>query len=75
LHVGYSPFHFIRAFRAAYGETPAQDLRRRRIERARDLLGAANLTVREVAELVGLGGRHGLGRGARSARSRPAGRP
>jgi transcriptional regulator GlxA family with amidase domain len=52
-HAGYSPFHFIRAFRAAYGETPAQYLRRRRIERARDLLGAANLTVGEVAELVG----------------------
>jgi transcriptional regulator GlxA family with amidase domain len=52
-HAGYSPFHFIRAFRAAYGETPAQYVGRRRIERARDLLPLANLTVREVAELVG----------------------
>jgi AraC-like DNA-binding protein len=50
---GYSRFHFIRAFRAAYGETPAQYLARRRIERACDLLPLANLTVREVAELVG----------------------
>ena len=52
-HAGYSRFHFIRAFRSAYGETPAQYLGRRRIERARDLLALANLTVREVADLVG----------------------
>lgn len=52
-HAGYSRFHFIRAFRAAYGETPAQYLGRRRIERAQELLPLANLTVREVAELVG----------------------
>lgn len=52
-HAGYSRFHFIRAFRAAYGETPGEYLRRRRMERAADLLGAGNLTVREVAELVG----------------------
>jgi transcriptional regulator GlxA family with amidase domain len=52
-HAGYSPFHFIRAFRAAYGETPAQYMARRRIELACDLLPLANLTVREVAELTG----------------------
>jgi AraC-like DNA-binding protein len=52
-HAGYSRFYFIRAFRKAYGETPAQYLARRRIERACDLLAVANLTVREVAELVG----------------------
>jgi AraC-like DNA-binding protein len=52
-HAGYSRFHFIRVFRAAYGETPAQYVGRRRIERARELLPLANLTIREVAELVG----------------------
>jgi AraC-like DNA-binding protein len=52
-HAGYSRFHFIRAFRAAYGETPAQYLGRRRIERSQELLALANLTVREVGELVG----------------------
>jgi transcriptional regulator GlxA family with amidase domain len=52
-HAGYSRFHFIRAFRAAYGETPARYVARRRMEHARDLLPLANLTVREVAELVG----------------------
>ena len=32
---GYSRFHFARAFRDTYGETPRAYLTRRRIERAR----------------------------------------
>src|SRR5437870_9475368 len=50
---GYSRFHFLRAFRDAYGETPGAYLSRRRIERAKDLLRAANLTVTEICFLVG----------------------
>ena len=50
---GYSRYHFIRAFRAAYGATPGDYLSRRRVERARELLRAANLTVTEVCFLVG----------------------
>jgi AraC-like DNA-binding protein len=50
---GYSRYHFIRAFRAAYGATPGEYLSRRRIERARELLRTANLTVTEVCLLVG----------------------
>jgi transcriptional regulator GlxA family with amidase domain len=50
---GYSRYHFIRAFRAAYGATPADYLSRRRVERACELLRAANLTVTEVCFLVG----------------------
>lgn len=50
---GYSRYHFIRAFRAAYGATPGDYLSRRRVERARELLGTANLTVTEVCFLVG----------------------
>ncbi|AYY15644.1 AraC family transcriptional regulator [Actinobacteria bacterium YIM 96077] len=50
---GYSRYHFTRAFRAAYGETPGQYLSRRRIERAQDLLRSVNLTVTEVCHLVG----------------------
>lgn len=49
----YSKFHFSRAFLAAYGETPMAYLTRRRIERAKDLLRAANLTVTEVCFVVG----------------------
>ena len=50
---GFSKFHFARAFKDAYGETPAAYLSRRRVERAKDLLRAANLTVTEVCMLVG----------------------
>jgi AraC-like DNA-binding protein len=50
---GVSRFHFIRCFEACYGETPIRYLTRRRIERAQDLLRAANLTVTEVCMLVG----------------------
>src|SRR5439155_19625262 len=50
---GYSRFHFIRAFRDAYGQTPRDYLSARRVERARKLLRNANLTVTEVCLLVG----------------------
>lgn len=48
-----SKYHFARGFETAYGETPMRYLARRRIERAQDLLRAANLTVTEVCMLVG----------------------
>jgi AraC-like DNA-binding protein len=50
---GFSKFHFARAFKGAYGETPANYLTRRRVERAKDLLRSSNLTVTEVCMLVG----------------------
>ncbi len=50
---GFSKSHFTRAFRATFGETPGAYLSRRRVERAKDLLRAANLTVTEVCMLVG----------------------
>lgn len=50
---GVSKYHFLRAFTATYGKTPAQYLAERRIERAQDLLRATNLTVTEVCMLVG----------------------
>jgi transcriptional regulator GlxA family with amidase domain len=50
---GFSKFHFARAFKAAYGETPANYLTRRRVERAKDLLRSANLTITEVCLQVG----------------------
>ena len=50
---GVSKYHFVRCFEAAYGETPIRYLTRRRIERAQDLLRAANLTVTEICMLVG----------------------
>jgi AraC-like DNA-binding protein len=50
---GYSLFHFVRAFRDVYGETPGRYLTRRRVERAQELLRSANLTVTEVCLQVG----------------------
>lgn len=50
---GYSQYHFVRAFRSAYGEPPGRYLCRRRIERAQELLRSVNLTVTEVCHEVG----------------------
>ena len=48
-----SRYHFMRSFQAAYGEPPGLYLTRRRIERAKELLRSANLTVTEICYLVG----------------------
>jgi len=50
---GFSRYHFARSFRAAFGESPGAYLSRRRVERAKDLLRSANLTVTEICMLVG----------------------
>ena len=50
---GYSPAHFIRAFRAADGETPGAYRTRRRVERACELLRSVNLSVTEICHMVG----------------------
>ena len=52
-HAGYSRYHFIRAFKEAYGETPGQYLTHRRIERAEEMLRGADLSVTEICHLVG----------------------
>ncbi|MFH9069804.1 helix-turn-helix transcriptional regulator [Streptomyces alboflavus] len=52
-HAGYSRYHFLRAFKEAYGETPGQYLSRRRIERAEDMLRSADLSVTDICMLVG----------------------
>ncbi|MFF7204370.1 helix-turn-helix transcriptional regulator [Streptomyces sp. NPDC008141] len=52
-HAGYSRYHFVRAFKAVYGQTPGQYLSRRRIDRAEELLRSANLSVTEICTLVG----------------------
>jgi AraC-like DNA-binding protein len=50
---GFSRYHFAREFRATYGESPGAYLSRRRVERAKDLLSSANLTVTEICMVVG----------------------
>ena len=50
---GLSTFHFIRAFRAAVGQTPHQYLRRRRIERACELLATTPVSVTDICDATG----------------------
>ncbi|GAA1927145.1 helix-turn-helix domain-containing protein [Nocardioides hwasunensis] len=50
---GMSRYHFLRSFSVTYRVTPAAYLAERRIERAQDLLRAANLTVTEVCHAIG----------------------
>lgn len=50
---GLSRFHFIRAFRQAYGQTPHQYLLTRRIERAKRLLAANEASVTEACFATG----------------------
>ena len=45
----YSPWHFIRAFRAAYQQTPHAFLVDQRLQRARGLLRSSPLAVGEIA--------------------------
>jgi AraC-like DNA-binding protein len=48
-----SEAHFIRTFRATFGETPHRYLQRRRVERAMYLLRATNRNVTEICLDVG----------------------
>jgi AraC-like DNA-binding protein len=48
-----SPFHFIRRFRAVFGETPHQFRIRARIERAKHLLAVSDYSVTDVCMEVG----------------------
>lgn len=50
---GLSTFHFIRAFRASVGQTPHQYLRRRRIERACELLATTPVSVTDICDAAG----------------------
>ncbi len=48
-----SPYHFLRLFKAAYGQTPFQYLRQARMRRAVYLLEHSSLSIATVAEAVG----------------------
>ncbi|MEV0597544.1 helix-turn-helix transcriptional regulator [Nonomuraea cavernae] len=50
-----SEWHFIRTFRATFGETPHRYLQRRRIERAMFLLRCTDRSVTEICFDVGFG--------------------
>ncbi|MEO8502382.1 MAG: AraC family transcriptional regulator [Acidobacteriota bacterium] len=48
-----SPFRFIRSFQRAFGLTPGQSLKARRMERARELLTSTPSPVTEISTAVG----------------------
>jgi len=48
-----SPYHFIRLFRAVFGETPHQFRIQARLERAKSLLAAGDYSVTDVCMAVG----------------------
>ncbi|SCL14634.1 helix-turn-helix domain-containing protein [Micromonospora inyonensis] len=50
-----SEAHFIRTFRATFGETPHRYLQRRRVERAMSLLLESDRDVTEICLAVGFG--------------------
>src|SRR5262245_66284579 len=50
---GLTPFHFIRLFKAIFGETPHQYRSRAQIEKAKHLLILTDLSVTEVCMEVG----------------------
>lgn len=52
-HAALSPFHLLRVFSAAFGETPAQMRRRLCLERAEALLAAGTLLIGEIAFKTG----------------------
>jgi transcriptional regulator GlxA family with amidase domain len=53
LEANLSPWHFLRAFRAAFGETPHDFLTRLRLARARELLTVSTRPVTEICFDVG----------------------
>jgi AraC-like DNA-binding protein len=55
---GFSRYHFIRAFRQAYGITPYQYLTGKRMDKAKSLLANSDQTVTDICFAVGF---HSLG--------------
>ena len=49
----FSPHHFLRLFKQAFGETPHQYLTRRRIQTARHLLARTDMSITDVCFAIG----------------------
>lgn len=57
-----SKFHFIRTFKSLTGKTPMEEVRRLRLESARDLIWRTNLPLKSIAERVGFANEYHLSR-------------
>jgi AraC family transcriptional regulator len=64
---GLSPVHFARQFRRATGQAPHQHLLHRRVERAKRLLAAGDLSIAEIAYHCGFSHQEHLTRVFRKA--------
>ncbi|HEY3379777.1 MAG TPA: AraC family transcriptional regulator [Armatimonadota bacterium] len=59
---GVSKFHFIRTYRRLSGHTPMDDVRRLRVEAARDLLLSTDAPLKTIAVQVGMANAYHLSR-------------
>jgi AraC family transcriptional regulator len=64
---GLTRFHFARAFKATFHETPHQYVLGRRLEKAMDLLIKSRLPISEVACVVGFSGSSQFARSFKAA--------
>lgn len=59
---GMSRFHFLRVYERLTGRSPMADVRRMRLEHARELLLTTSLPLKQIAPLCGLGSEYALSR-------------
>lgn len=64
---GLTRFHFARAFKSTFAETPHQYVMSRRLERAMDLLAKTRLSIGEIASVTGFGGTSQFARSFKAA--------
>lgn len=67
---GLTRFHFARAFKATFSETPHQYVLSRRLERAVNLLTKSRLPIGEIASATGFGGTSQFARSFKAATGR-----
>jgi AraC-like DNA-binding protein len=53
-HIGISPSHFHRAFKASFGATPRVHVEHLRLKRAQELMLTTNMPLAEISVAVGL---------------------
>lgn len=61
-HAGLSKYHFVRRYGELAGRTPAEELRRLRLEHARHLILTTNLPLKAIPPLAGLRDQHHMTR-------------
>jgi transcriptional regulator GlxA family with amidase domain len=65
-HASLSKYHFLRRYKELAGRTPMDEVRRLRLERARELVLATGLPLKQVAELAGFCDEYYLGKAFRT---------